>query len=1446
MKQSSKTVLALLLSLLMLLGTMPLVTFAANDTIQYAYDADTKTLTITGTGAIDDYVGMELFGGETPFDPAALPAWYQACGHDAEAIVVGENITEIGDGAFLDFRNVTSVTLPSTLTRIGDIAFMFCESLSAISLPASLTEIGELAFVDTALTSIDIPGSVETLAESFAYTTSLQQVTLHEGLRTMQGAFAFSSLQTLDIPSTVESFYDNYIFGLQTVINRSATAVVNGDCAMELVGGESLAARFYRYQITHYGLFLRKTFIDHAGDEVAASMELLNAFMTENGQPTFATEEEAEAFFDNQPEEEFGFMPVELTLYCLDESAQHNYAKQNGMDHYLINADGTLSETLCPDSGRGTAGENIEWWIDAETKTLHISGSGAMSFPNSSAPWRSKATKIEHVVFTSPEGAPITSIPSYAFTGMRNLTELTVPEGVTQLGSLILEGSGVKTLRLPASYSPNGWNSSTLGYTSLDTITVADGNETLFVYNGGLYQNRTEYFYQNYNYHEDIRPTLVKLTGDGVGLNLHPDTYRIMSYALEGLADLTSFTIPASVDTVDYYALNNLPAFTTLTIAARTAPLNGSIGGAVTNAPNFTAFVTQTGDTQFLAVDGILYNADGTKLIGIPCGVANVTLAETVTGYNYSGSSFGSWLQSVTILNADFDFDYSTPFCSDTKIIGHTGSTAEEYAMKNGNEFESLEGLTLVSLVIDTSEAQTVFQQFDWPDFNHLGFKAVATYSDGSTRTFTDGFYYTGNFSVYRTGSFTTTITYRDLQVEFPYTVVRKLINVTYPTPEGYTTYHSTYTYSGETSIVELKSDVTASGRVDFSLNNPDKEKVTIVIAEDEALENVLYTASGDFYMYPMTFEAGKTYYVGITAGQLAHENDTLYVSICPFLICDHPSATFAPAETGTCQQYLKKDRYVCDVCGRDLLQASDGTYYEPNSYEYKEWGPHTPVDHHDYVPYTCTTAGNYEYWTCEVCGQYLIYNSTNERYETIGDPTLPPYHTGLEYWVASDPTCTTPGQIAHWYCRDCGKYFAMYEEGSGHYGFDGENPELTAEDVILPASHDLEKHEGYAPTCTAGGVNDYWRCTVCNRAFLDEAATQEITSENVHDVLYPAALGHQMTYVPAKDATCEADGNTAYYKCERCEKFFTDEDGENEITDHDSVMIAAGAHTIVPVAGTASTCEVPGTIDHYECEICHKLFSDAAGENEITDIAAPLADHSYGEWIAETAATCSATGEKGHYTCATCHKNFDENKAEIANLTIQKDAANHVGTDVLKNQKNATCKEDGYTGDICCSACGNVKTPGSVISKSTVAHQGRKTNAKNATCDAAGNIEYYTCSVCGKLFKDSACTQETNTAGVTVPAKGHNYGAWTTVRKATCSQEGLEQRVCANDPSHKETRPIAKTAHEDNGNGYCKNCGADLNAGNRCKCGKIHTGPFAWLIKFFHSIQYFFKNLGK
>ena len=63
------------------------------------------------------------------------------------------------------------------------------------------------------------------------------------------------------------------------------------------------------------------------------------------------------------------------------------------------------------------------------------------------------------------------------------------------------------------------------------------------------------------------------------------------------------------------------------------------------------------------------------------------------------------------------------------------------------------------------------------------------------------------------------------------------------------------------------------------------------------------------------------------------------------------------------------------------------------------------------------------------------------------------------------------------------------------------------------------------------------------------------------------------------------------------------------------------------------------------------------------------------------------------------------------------------------------------------------------------------------------------------------------------IPALGHAWGAWTVTTPATCTNEGVETRICNRDPSHVETRTIPATGHNwvDNGNGThtCTNCGA-------------------------------------
>lgn len=123
-------------------------------------------------------------------------------------------------------------------------------------------------------------------------------------------------------------------------------------------------------------------------------------------------------------------------------------------------------------------------------------------------------------------------------------------------------------------------------------------------------------------------------------------------------------------------------------------------------------------------------------------------------------------------------------------------------------------------------------------------------------------------------------------------------------------------------------------------------------------------------------------------------------------------------------------------------------------------------------------------------------------------------------------------------------------------------------------------------------------------------------------------------------------------------------------------------------------------------------------------------------------------------------------------------------------------------------------------------------------TCTTPG-VRTYTCTSC-------AVGTEGHTYTESIPALNHAYGAWETVKAATCEGEGTEQRVCANNGSHKETRSIDALGHIDkNNDGKCDRCNLRMSGDttthsqlNACKwCGKVHTGFLQKIIGFFHSI---------
>ena len=153
--------------------------------------------------------------------------------------------------------------------------------------------------------------------------------------------------------------------------------------------------------------------------------------------------------------------------------------------------------------------------------------------------------------------------------------------------------------------------------------------------------------------------------------------------------------------------------------------------------------------------------------------------------------------------------------------------------------------------------------------------------------------------------------------------------------------------------------------------------------------------------------------------------------------------------------------------------------------------------------------------------------------------------------------------------------------------------------------------HLTYQPTtatCTAAGKQGYYTCTICKRIYLNENATGETT---LADLPEAGPLGHELTHVDGKPATCTEDGNIEYYRCTRedCGRLFSDANGTKELTDNDVNLPAQ--HHLEKVPGKDPTYEQNGNIEYYRCtrERCGELFADANGTQELTpdDVILPM-----------------------------------------------------------------------------------------------------------------------------------------------------------------------------------------------------------------------------------------------
>ena len=147
-------------------------------------------------------------------------------------------------GVFSDCTALTSIEIPASVETIEAAAFKDCSSLTSIEIPASVETIKASAFKGcSSLTSIEIPASVETIkASAFKGCSSLATVTFENGsqLKTIEGGYPSSgtfadctALTSIEIPASVETIEAAAFKGCSSL----ATVTFEKGSQLKTIGG---------------------------------------------------------------------------------------------------------------------------------------------------------------------------------------------------------------------------------------------------------------------------------------------------------------------------------------------------------------------------------------------------------------------------------------------------------------------------------------------------------------------------------------------------------------------------------------------------------------------------------------------------------------------------------------------------------------------------------------------------------------------------------------------------------------------------------------------------------------------------------------------------------------------------------------------------------------------------------------------------------------------------------------------------------------------------------------------------------------------------------------------------------------------------------------------------------------------------------------------------------
>ena len=1325
-------------------------------------------------------------------------------------VIVPEGITQIGKNAFNTCTNLVEVILPESLLAIGESAFYDCTALKKVNIPSQVTQIPYQCFKNcSSLEEIIIPNGVTYIGDSAFEGTALKSVSIPDGVTYVRGG-AFNNcaeLTSVYIGSGLNEFSSS-TFAECNDLNELIFSPEN----MNFV---SINSFVYNKEVTEIlfaprnasGTIILPDTITHIGASAFSGC----ANITEIVIPESVTGIDSSAFKDcrslteiNLPE---GITSISGGVFENCSSLLHINIPSTvtTIESYAFGGCTKLSDVVIPD-GVEFIGNRAFFECKAIDRIV---------LPDS-------VVTLDDDAFNSCYGLKevvlsenMTEIAVGVFSHCYNLYRITIPAGIQSIDGTwafyncykLYEVINNSALPITFDNADYGWltqkckviiNADGTKMTRYDDVITIDTPEGFrFVRENGYY-SLNDYLGEN----TDIALP-ADIEGSSYSINLRgvsnirsvvvPEGFTFIDdFAFYGCVNLESVALPSSIEVIGGSAFSECVSLKNVDMQSGVRQIGSdafSNSTSLEEAP-LPDTVTQIGSRVFQNTafyndaqnwtDGGLYN--GKNLISVRKDITNFVVAgDTVciaedafedcfilTHVTIGGEHRGALYNVTNLRTLVLTSVPSSVFGYFDQYGASVPVTLENIVVRLGCEMGgsgTFSGIYGVTIYVEEKE-NNVLWDIDYPNWNN-------------------------NNSVYYGGDW--------IKARF-YDFENGLISEDYYTTEQMI--RQPYVgdiIRGEEKYVFVGWDIDGDGVAD-TLPAMSAYDITAkaVMVDSAVTYSIVFLGMDNEVLYSYEAEYGsritppesveiKGYdfieWIGYVPGMTV-TGDVEFLSEWQHVGGGHEYTCTTVDPTCTEEGY---DLYVCAACGDEYRQ----NIVEPLGHTFGQWVTETPA--------SCSEEG-LAYRLCSACGC---------REESILAPA------GHSYVVTggSKATCTHSGERIYT-CSVCGNVVKEEVDPTGHnyekkvvkksifqlilealanvfFGYEGEDiyffrcadcgKIMTGENmpVMGTSSSGSHTHAGGEWTvltpasCQEGYEVKY--CLICNEVaearvvapngshvfgeWIQEVAPDCLTvGSERRDCLYCdasetrelAALGHDLVHHEAKSPTCTEVGWDAYDTCSRCDYTTYKE-------------IPAKGHTPEAIPAKAATCTETGLTEGSKCSVCGVILEEQE--------PIPALGHAWSEWTQTKAPTCTEVGEDQRI-CAN-------DPAHVETRTV-----GALGHDLVHHEaKSPTCTEVGWEAYDTCSRC-DYTTYKEIPAKG---HTPEVIPDKAATCTETGITEGSKCSVCGDILVE----QET------IPALGHAWSEWTQTKAPTCTEEGEEQRICANDPAHVETRTVGALGHD-------------------------------------------------